>query len=491
MTVETVKAATLSNIIGGKLVESKSGRSLPVTSPTTGEVIAHVPLSTPEELDAAVRAAAAAQRDWGRQTTKDRVQVMFRLKALLEERTSELADVIVRENGKTPAEAKGSVVRGIECVEFATSLPQMAADRVLEVSRGIECRMHRYPLGVVASITPFNFPLMVPLWMAPLALACGNAVVLKPSEQTPLSAMELAKVFKAAGLPDGLFSVVHGDRVIVEAICDHPEIKAIGFVGSTRVAQAVYARGAKNGKRVRAMGGAKNHLIVMPDADQDMTISNVVASATGCAGQRCMAASVMLAVGDVDPIVEGIREKFTAMQAGRDIGAIISPAAVEKISGFIERAEKGGAKVTVDGRQKISPDAPKGGFYIGPTIIDHTPADHEAAREEIFGPTLTIVRCKTLEEALTIENANPYGNAAAIYTNNGETAQFFVDHASAGMVGVNVGVPVPREPFAFGGWNQSAYGDGDITGPGAIDFWTRCKKITTKWADKYRKDWSS
>ncbi|GAB4318791.1 MAG: CoA-acylating methylmalonate-semialdehyde dehydrogenase [Candidatus Sumerlaeia bacterium] len=491
MTIETTNVPVVPNIIGGRTVQSRSSRSLPVTAPATGEVIARVPLSTPGELDEAVRSAAAAQKDWARTTVKDRVQVMFRLKALLEERTESLAALISRENGKTPAEARGSVARGVECVEFAASLPQLSAGQVLEVSRGVECKSQRYPLGVVAAVTPFNFPLMVPLWMAPLALACGNAVILKPSEQTPLSAVELAGVLKDAGLPDGLFSVVHGDREIVEAICDHPDIRAVGFVGSTRVARAVYERAAKAGKRVRALGGAKNHLVVLPDADPAMTIANVVASATGCAGQRCMAASVLLAVGDVEPIIEGIKEQFAAMQGGRDIGAIISPAALERINGYIARAEKGGAVLAVDGRRAIAPDAPRGGYYLGPTLIDHATPGHEAACDEIFGPTLTIIRCRTLDEALAIENTNPYGNAAAIYTSSGEAAQYFAERASAGMIGVNIGVPVPREPFAFGGWNQSLFGDGDITGLQAVDFWTRTKKITTKWSDRHRKDWMS
>lgn len=479
------------NIIGGKATESTSTRRIPITSPMTGETIAELPLSTTQELDAAVREAATAQEQWGKKPVKDRVQVLFKLKTLIEDNLAALAKVVSAENGKTIDEAKASVARGIECVEYATSLPQLIPGQVLEVGRGVECKLIRYPVGVVAGITPFNFPAMVPMWMAPLAIACGNAFILKPSEQTPLSAIELAKLFEKAGLPAGIFSVVNGDREIVEAICDHPDIKAIAFVGSTRVAQAVYSRGTARGKKVRAMGGAKNHLIVVPDADPEMTATNVVASATGCAGQRCMAASVMIAVGEVDHIIDKIREKMSGMQAGRDIGAVISEQARDRISGYVQRAEGEGAKVTLDGRKCVSKDAPSGGYYIGPTIVDNASPEHEAACDEIFGPTLTIIRCKTLEEALTIENQNQYGNAAAIYTSSGQVATYFTERASAGMIGINIGVPVPREPFPFGGWNTSAFGDGDITGASAIDFWTRSKKITTKWSDEHRGNWMS
>jgi malonate-semialdehyde dehydrogenase (acetylating)/methylmalonate-semialdehyde dehydrogenase len=491
MMLETATRPVVPNYIGGKAVESTSTRRIPVTQPSTGEAIADLPLSSPAELDAAVRAAAAAQEKWAALPVKDRVQVFFRIKTLLEESIAPLAQVVSRENGKTLDESRASVARGIECIEFATSLPQLMPGQVLEVSRGVECKLVRHPLGVVAGITPFNFPAMVPLWMAPLAIACGNAFILKPSEQTPLSAIELAKIFEKAGLPAGIFSVINGDREIVEAICDHPDMRAIGFVGSTRVAQAVYARGTARGKKVRAMGGAKNHLVVVPDADPEMTATNVVASATGCAGQRCMAASVLIAVGEVDHILNRIHEKMNAMNAGKELGSVISEAARDRIVGFIERAERDGAKVTLDGRKKLSQEAPEGGYYVGPTIIDHATPDHEAACDEIFGPTLTIIRCNTLDEALAIENQNPYGNAAAIYTTSGRVAQYFSDRAGAGMIGVNIGVPVPREPFPFGGWNSSAFGDGDITGIGAIDFWTRSKKITTKWSDEHRGNWMS
>ncbi len=491
MITDPLTETRLANIIGGRAVESPSLRSLPVTAPMTGKIIAEVPLSGAAELDAAVRAAAEAQVEWGKRPLKDRVQVLFRMKTLVEEELDYLAEVITLENGKTMAESKGSILRAVECLEYGTSLPQVAAGSVLEVSRGVECKTMRAPLGVVAGITPFNFPFMVPLWMIPIALGMGNAFILKPSEQTPMSAMELARLFRKAGLPDGVFSVVHGDREIVEAICDHPGIAAVGFVGSTRVARAVYQRGTAAGKRVRALGGAKNHLVVVSDADPEMTAENVVASVTGCAGQRCMAASVLLAVGEVDHIVERIREKMAALRGGRDIGAIISPAAYERITGYLDRAEAGGARLLLDGRRAVADDAPEGGLFLGASIIDHATPDHEASCDEIFGPTLTIIRCQDLDEALDIENSNPYGNAAAIYTSSGGTARYFAERASAGMIGVNIGVPVPREPFAFGGWNESAFGGGDMTGPTAIDFWSRTKKITTKWSDQHRSNWMS
>lgn len=490
MASSTVAIETVPNIIGGVEVVSSSARRLAVTSPTTGETLAEVPMSTAAELDEAVAAAAKAQVGWGATPLKDRVQVLFKMKALLEANVDRLAEIVTAENGKTIPESMGSILRAIECVEFACSLPQIASGSVLEVSAGVECKEHKYPLGVVAGITPFNFPLMVPLWMIPTAIGMGNAFVLKPSEQTPLSAIELAKIMKEAGLPDGVFSIVNGDREVVEAICDHPTIRAIAFVGSTKVAKLVYERGTASGKRVRALGGAKNHLIVVPDADPEMTASNVVASATGCAGQRCMAASVLLAVGDVDHILDLIHEKMAALVPGRDLGGVISQAAVDRISGYVARTVEKGGKVILDGRDAKC-EGPEGGYYIGASIMEVDGPDHEAACEEIFGPTLTILRVKTLDEALDIENANPYGNAAAIYTSSGLVAQTFSARASAGMLGVNIGVPVPREPFPFGGWNDSSFGSGDLTGPPAIEFWSKTKKITTKWTAGASSNWMS
>jgi len=481
----------LQNVIGGKLTDSTTDRFLPVLNPSTSKQIATVPLSTTSELGEAVKSAVEAQAAWADQPLKDRVQVMFRMKSIVEEQIDHLSGIVTLENGKTIAESRGSVLRAVECLEYAASLPQLASGSIQQVSSGVECKMYRYPVGVVAGITPFNFPFMVPLWMIPMAISLGNAFVLKPSEQTPLSAMEIARLLKEAGLPDGLFSVVHGDREVVEAICDHPDIKAVGFVGSSKVAETVYHRATKHNKRVRALGGAKNHLIVVPDANPEMTAANVVASVAGCAGQRCMAASVLLAVGDVDPILDLIQEKMSVLKAGVDIGAIISEKAYDRITGYLDRAERNGARLVLDGRNSVSEDAPAGGKYLGGCIIDHAKPDHEASCDEIFGPTLTIIRCETLEEALDIENANPYGNAAAIYTSSGGTAQYFAERASAGMIGVNIGVPVPREPFAFGGWNDSRFGEGDLTGDSAIDFWTDSKKVTTKWSSRGTANWMS
>lgn len=488
---ETITAEMLPNVIGGQHVTTSSGRSLPVTAPATGEVIAEVPLSDAAILDQAVSAATEAQKEWGALPLKDRVQVFYKMKTRVEDELEHLIEVITRENGKTHDESKGSVLRAVECIEYAASLPQIASGRIQEVSKGVDCQTSRHPLGVVAGITPFNFPFMVPLWMIPMSIALGNAFVLKPSEQTPLSAIEIARILKESGLPDGIFSVVNGDREIVEAMCDHPGIRAIGFVGSTRVARAVYERATAGGKRVCALGGAKNHLVVVPDADPEMTATNVVASVAGCAGQRCMAASVLLAVGETDHIVDLIREKMGALVAGRDIGAIINESAYERITGYLDRAEEGGAKLILDGREAVAEDVPEGGRYLGGCIIDYAKPDHEASCDEIFGPTLTVIRCESLDEAIEIENANPYGNAAAIYTSSGGTAQYFTSRISAGMVGVNIGVPVPREPFAFGGWNDSSFGGGDITGDSAIDFWTKTKKITTKWSDRDKSNWMS
>lgn len=490
MSEQATRVGRLSNWIGGRKVAASASNHLPVIAPSTGEVISEVPLCGAADLDKAVKIARQAQREWGASTVKDRVQVLFRFKTLLESRVDQLAEICSLENGKTLDEARASVARGIECVEFSTSLPQIFQGKNLEVSRGVECRTRREPVGVVAGITPFNFPAMVPMWMFPLAIAAGNAFILKPSEQTPLCSMELASMMSECGLPDGILNVVHGGRDAVEAICDHPDIAAVGFVGSTAVAKAVYTRCSDHGKRVRALGGAKNHLVVMPDADPEMTASNIVASFTGCAGQRCMAASVVVAVGDVDPIIERIRTQAAALVPGRDLGSIISGKAHERIISYIDKAEKDGLPVILDGRGAQVPEHP-GGNWLAPTIIDHAPKDHPSSCEEIFGPVLSIIRVSSLEEALEIENDNPYGNAAAIYTSSGGTAEFFAANAHAGMIGINVGVPVPREPFGFGGLFDSRFGDGDITGEQAIDFWTATKKLTVKWSAGNRANWMS
>jgi len=483
------KYPKVQNYIGGKFVAA-GGQMLEVLNPADGSLLSHVPLSGPPELDAAVRAAAAAFPAWSARTIKDRVQVFFRYRTLLERDAAELSELIVEEHGKTRSEAEAEIAKAIELTEFACSLPQIVTGEVLEVSRGVECRTERHPLGVVASIVPFNFPSMVPNWTIPNAIALGNCLVLKPSELVPLSAGRLAELLAEAGLPAGVFSLVHGGREVVEAICDHPGIAAVSFVGSTRVAQLVYRRGTASLKRVLALGGAKNHLLVLPDADLEMTSSNVVASMSGCTGQRCMAASVMVAVGSTDHIVKRLVEHARSVVPGKNLGPVISREAKERIERYVTEAERAGATVLLDGRNTVVPGR-EGGFYVGTTVLDHVRPDMAIAKEEVFGPVLAIVRAKDVDQAIAIENASPYGNAASVYTESGGLARYVTERASAGMVGVNVGVPVPREPFSFGGWNDSKFGVGDITGHGSIEFWTKAKKTTTKWNREAGVNWMS
>jgi malonate-semialdehyde dehydrogenase (acetylating)/methylmalonate-semialdehyde dehydrogenase len=463
---------------------------LEVHNPSDGSVISRVPLSTQDDVDSAVAGAQRAFPGWSAMPIKERVQVFFRYKTLLEKNIDELAALITEENGKVASEARAEVLKSAELCEFACSLPQIAPGEVLEVSRGVECRIERYPLGVVAAITPFNFPNMVPNWSIPNAIALGNCMILKPSELVPLSAGRIAELLKEAGLPEGVLQIVNGGREAVEAICDHPGIAAVSFVGSTKTAKIVYRRSTATLKRCLALGGAKNHLIVMPDAEQEMTASNVVASMSGCAGQRCMAASVMVAVAKTDHIIQKMVEAAGKIIPGRDIGPVISAAAKERIEKYIGEAEAAGAKVLVDGR-KATVKGKENGFFIGPTIIDNVTPDMRIAQDEVFGPVLVIIRAKDVDEALKVENSSPYGNAASVFTESGGTARYVMEHASAGMVGVNVGVPVPREPFSFGGWNDSKFGVGDITGRGSIEFWTQSKKMTTKWNKEAGTNWMS
>jgi len=474
-----MKYATVRNFIGGRFVETPL-ESLDVASPVDGTLLSRVPLSRPEEVAEAVRSAQAAFAGWSVLTIKERSQVFYRYRALLAEHADELARLVQEENGKTVDEGRAEVAKAIEITEFACSLPQLAAGEVLQVSPGIECRVEHSPLGVVASITPFNFPMMVPHWTIPIAICLGNTFLLKPSEKVPLSASRTAQLLQRAGLPDGVFNVVHGDRVAVQAICDHPGIAALTFVGSTPVARQVYVRGTAHLKRVLAMGGAKNHLVVLPDADVPSTATNVVASMAGCAGQRCMAAATLLAVGSVEAIIQQTCQEARRLRLGQDVGAVISRAAKERIESYITEAEQAGAVVLVDGRGAVVPGC-AAGWYVGPTVLDHVRPDMRIAQEEVFGPVLAIIRARDVGEALDIENASPFGNAAAIYTRDGAAARQFVERASAGMIGINIGVPVPREPFGFGGWNDSRFGAGDITGKSSIGFWTQSKKITTRW----------
>ena len=395
----------------------------------------------------------------------------------------ELAHLIALDNGKTIADAKGSILRGKEVVEFATSLPSILKGDSSAVGAGVTCTMTHEPLGVVAGITPFNFPAMVPLWMIPLAITTGNCFILKPSEQTPLSAFKIAEYLQEAGLPDGVFSVVNGSREAVEGICDHPDIKAVAFVGSSNVAKIVYSRSTANGKRALCLGGAKNHMIVVPDADQDSTAKGLLASSMGSAGQRCMAASVAVGVADVETIIDQLVEEAKAFELGVDMGTIVSKVSLDRIISYIDDAEKMGARVLIDGRNATPPAGYENGYWLGATILDDVDPDWPCAMEEIFGPVLSIIRTDTLEAAMKIENENQYGNAAAVFTTSGEVAKTISESASAGMVGINIGVPVPREPYSFGGWNESKYGHGDITGRSGVDFWTNLKKVTARWPE--------
>ncbi len=484
-----MKYPAVSNYLNGSFVTDDLP-VLDVYNPSEGRVISRVPLSSHREVDRAVESARAAFASWSGTTIKERVQVFYRYKALLERHLDELAALVTEENGKIPSEARAEVLKSAELTEFACSLPQIVPGEVLEVSRGVECRIERYPLGVVAAITPFNFPNMVPNWSIPNALALGNCLVLKPSELVPLSAGRIAELLAEAGLPQGVLQIVNGGKEAVEGICDHPGIEAISFVGSTKVAKVVYRRGTSTLKRVLALGGAKNHLIVMPDADLEMTAGNVVASMSGCAGQRCMAASVMVAVSKTDHIIRCMVEHAGRMVPGKDIGPVISAESKARIEQYIAEAEAAGAEVLVDGRNTTVPGR-EGGYYLGPTIIDRVTPEMRIAREEVFGPVLVIIRSRDLDEALAVENASPYGNAASVFTESGGTARYVMERASAGMVGVNVGVPVPREPFSFGGWNESKFGVGDITGRGSIEFWTKSKKMTTKWNREAGVNWMS
>ena len=485
-----MKYPEVQNYFGGKFIPGTTRKYLNVISPLDGSLLSKVTLSSKEDLNMAVEAAHAAFLKWSKTPIKERVQVFYRYKILLEKHTVELSQLIQEENGKTLDEARAEVEKSIELTEFACSLPNWTGGEILEVSKGVECHSDYSPVGVVACIVPFNFPSMVPNWTIPNAIVLGNTMILKPSESVPLSAVRIAELLKEAGLPDGVLNIINGDREIVEAICDHPGIEAVSFVGSTKVAKIVYARASSNFKRVLALGGAKNHLIVLPDAHPSMTAGNVAVSMSGCAGQRCMAASVMVAVGDTDHIIEQICAEARKIIPGQNLGSVISAAAKERIENYITEAEKQGATILVDGRNTIVAGK-ENGFYVGPTVIDHVTPTMSVATDEIFGPVLSIIRVKDIDEALAIENANPYGNAAAIFTQSGGMAKYVIDRADAGMIGVNIGVPVPREPFSFGGWNDSKFGVGDLTGKSSINFWTKLKKTTIKWNPEAKTNWMS
>ncbi len=485
-----MKYPEIKNFINGKQVESATGKLWDKVCPNDGSLLTKVPLSSTDDLTVAVNAAEKAFESWSAKTVKDRALILYKYKHLLEKYLEDHARIIHEEIGKTIVEGRQEVGKSLELLEFACSMPQVACGPNLIVTAGVECRVEYIPLGVVASITPFNFPHMVPHWTFPNAIALGNTMILKPSRYTPISALRIAELLADAGLPEGVLNVVNGGREVVEAISEQKGIKAVTFVGSTPVAKSIYTKSSANFQRALTLGSANNHLILLPDANVDMAASNIVASYTGTAGQRCMSACVMVAVGNCDHIIEKIVELSKQIRPGFEMGAIITPEAKESITGYIDRAEKDGAKIIVDGRNVVV-EGKENGNYLAPTVIDHATRDMEIAREENFGPVLTIVRANSLDEAIDIANSSPYGNGGSIFTQNGKYAQEFIQKIQAGMVGVNVGVPVPREPFGFGGWKNSIFGAGDITGHSSINFWTKSKKITTKWNPEAKQNWMS
>lgn len=478
-----VAVKTLRNYVGGQWVEPETTEYLDVTNPASGELMAQVPLSTRADVDRAVQAARLAFPEWRQTPPIQRARKCYDLKYLLEETKDELALLVTRDNGKTLADATGEVRRGIECVEVATGVPTFMQGRNLEdVSRGIDCDLVRQPIGVFAAITPFNFPFMVPLWFLPFAIACGNTFVVKPSEQDPLAMGRLFELLDEIGLPPGVANLVHGDKESVNALLEHPELDGVSFVGSTSVAHHVYETAAKHGKRVQALGGAKNHVIVMPDADLEMAVDGVLSSAFHGAGQRCLANSVCVAVGEVyDTFKQRLVEKGSQMKVsdgtaeGAEVGPVISEAAKERILGWIEKGASEG-EIVLDGRGRVSGE----GCFIGPTIIESKPGT-EIAREEIFGPVLTLIRASDLDEALSILNSSAKGNAASIFTRSGAAMRKFRYEAQAGMLGVNIGVAAPMSYFPFGGFKESLFGDLNAHGTDAIEFYTDKKTVVTRW----------
>jgi len=462
-----------------------------VKSPWTGEVIGRVGLSGPKDVASCVAAASEASEKWAKTPIKERVKPLTRFHELVTQHLDELSEMVSRESGKTHAEAHAGLLRGLEVVEFAQSLPNLDRGGALEVSRGVICEYRREPLGVVAGITPFNFPAMVPMWMFPIALTLGNAFVLKPSEKVPLTACRLGELMLEAGYAPGLFSVLHGDRRAVESLIDHPSIRAVGFVGSTPAARAVHARATGLGKRALCLGGAKNHLIVAPDANESLTVRAVVDSFTGCAGQRCMAGSVLVIVKGAERFVDKIVAAASSIILGSEMGALIDRAAHARLSAGLSQAEKDGATVLLDGRKLAPPAGYEAGNWLGPSVVDQVKPGMQCAELELFGPLLSIIHVNNLDEALALEAHSPFGNATSIFTESGAVASYVSDRATSGMVGVNVGVPVPREPFSFGGTKDSRFGQGDITGPGGVELWSNLKKITTRWAKSEDRNWMS
>jgi len=484
-----VDTPTLSHYINGSTADGASTRTSPVYNPATGAVAKNVRLASTTDIGTAVAAALSAFPGWRDTSQAKRQTVMFRFRELLNERRNDLADILTAEHGKVTSDARGEVARGIEVVEFALGMPNlMKGDFSENVSTGVDVYTLRQPLGVVGIISPFNFPAMVPLWFFPVAIAAGNTVVLKPSEKDPSAANWMAELFTEAGLPDGVFNVVHGDKEAVDALLVHPEVQAISFVGSTPIAKYIYETAASHGKRVQALGGAKNHMLVLPDADLDLTADAAVNAGFGSAGERCMAISVIIAVDPVaDDLIVKITDRMKGLKVGDgmrgcDMGPLITEAHRDKVASYIDLAKIDGATVVVDGRG-IDVDGEASGFWLGPTLFDRVSTDSDVYKHEIFGPILSIIRVASYDEGLKIINGSPYGNGTAIFTNDGGAARRFQNEVQVGMVGINVPIPVPVAYHSFGGWKNSAFGDAKAYGPSGVTFYTREKAVTSRWLD--------
>lgn len=474
--------------IDGRESRGTSGRTAPVFNPATGAQTGEVDLASSAEVDAVVAQASAAAREWRQSSLSRRSAVLFAFRELLHQRTDELAAIITAEHGKVLPDAAGEIARGLENVEYAAGVPQLLKGGFSEqAASGVDVYSIRQPLGVVAGITPFNFPAMVPLWMCANAIACGNAFILKPSEKDPSASLFLARLWKEAGLPDGVFTVLQGDREAVDAILEHPGIAAVSFVGSTPIAKYIYETGTAHGKRVQALGGAKNHALVLPDADVDMAADAVVSAAYGAAGERCMALSVAVAVGDIaDPLVDAIAVRLPKLsigngaEPGTDMGPLITREHRDRVAGYIGAGQEAGATVVVDGRETT---VPEDGFFLGTTLLDNVTPEMTVYTDEIFGPVLGVVRVETYEQGLALINANQYANGTAIFTRDGGAARQFQFDVEVGMVGINVPIPVPVAYYSFGGWKDSLFGDTHMYGPEGISFYTRGKVVTSRWPD--------
>ncbi|NYF10125.1 malonate-semialdehyde dehydrogenase (acetylating)/methylmalonate-semialdehyde dehydrogenase [Leifsonia sp. AK011] len=479
----------LEHWVNGAAFSGASARTSPVYNPAEGTVSREVRMATVADVDTAVQAAKAAFPDWADASLAKRQSVLFAFRELLNARKEEVAAILTNEHGKVTSDALGEVARGLEVVEFATAIPHLMKGEIAQnVSTGVDVYSVKQPLGVVGIISPFNFPAMVPLWFFPVAIAAGNTVVLKPSEKDPSAAIWMAELLKEAGLPDGVFNVVHGDKESVDALLEHPEVQSISFVGSTPIAKYIYETAAKSGKRVQALGGAKNHMLVLPDADLDLVADSAVNAGFGSAGERCMAISVVVAVEPVaDELIEKITSRMSGLTVGDgtkgcDMGPLITKEHRDKVAGYIDVAIADGAEVVVDGRG-VKADGGSGGFWLGPTLIDKVPTSSDVYTHEIFGPVLSVVRVKTYEEGLALINGSQYGNGTAIFTNDGGAARRFQREVTVGMVGINVPIPVPVGYFSFGGWKDSLFGDAKAYGPHSVNFFTREKAVTSRWLD--------